>query len=779
MPLPRPERKSQGGDVLERIEEIQGIGLLHNVNGKKISLHKASLIYADNGRGKSTLASILRSASTGEGSSIAERRTIDGMLAPKVVFQFASGHKVTFASGAWAERRPEIFVFDVDFIEKNVHSGGAVNAGQRKNLLEFALGAAAVSARKLEAQTTSAASAATALVNQLTGQLAGYHQGLSLSEFKNLAAVTDADIQIEALQKRIVAANSITSILSKPVPSAAREPHIDLDALFAILAKSLGDIEVDAEKLVNSHVAHVSKAGTEAWLSAGQNFDNGTTCPYCDQDTAGIALVRAYRTHFNAAYAELKKQVAMLERGIEARLGADIVESFASSVATATAMASAWVAEVNAAPIAFDKAIAAARLTELREFLLQLAAQKQTNPTVSIADAADKAKAESMWREVVGGVSESNQQITAAKSVIEQFRNNLAKENTAQLQVQILKLQASKRRVEPIVIEVFSKLTGAKLEGIDADRKKKKAREDLETLMSTVIGKFEKSINALLTKFGAAFQIEKMNTNFRGGAPRSEYGLSLRGKSVPLDGGTPNFSTALSEGDKRTLGFAFFIATTLADPDLASSVIVIDDPMCSLDVNRRHYTKTVLKQLHDKAEQLILLAHDPYFIRDIRDELKSKDGQSKMSVLQLRYSDNDYSDLDFFDVDQECESPYYRHHRMLSEFCATGAHEIREVAKAIRPFLEGYLHRRFPGLLPKDQMFGGILTFIREVTASHPAVHAQPLTTELQEINSYAGQFHHDTNPGNADTVPVVATELKAYCHQALRIVHSGTVPSP
>lgn len=764
--------------MLERIEEIQGIGLLHNVNGKKFGLHKAALIYSDNGRGKSTLASILRSASTGEGSSIAERRTIDGTLAPKVVFQFGSGHKVTYANGGWAERRSEIFVFDVDFIEKNVHSGGAVSAGHRKNLLEFALGAAAVSARKLEVQTTAAASAATALVNQLTGQLAGYHQGLSLSEFEKLAAVNDTDTQIEALQKRIVAANSITSILSKPVPSPAQQPHVDLNALFAILAKSLDDIENDAEKLVNSHVAHVNKVGTEAWLSAGQNFDNGTTCPYCAQDTSGIALVRAYRTHFNAAYAELKKQVAVLERGIEARLGADIVESFASSVATATAIASAWVTEVKTAPIVFDKTIASARLTELREFLLQLAAQKQANPTASIANAADKGKAENLWREVVAGMSESNQQIVTAKSVVEQFRNNLAKENAAQLQGQILRLQVSKRRLEPIVIEMFAKLTSAKLEATDADKKKKKAREDLEVLMSTVIGKFEKSINALLKKFGATFQIEKMNTNFRGGAPRSEYGLSLRGKSVPLDGGTPKFSTALSEGDKRTLGFAFFIATTLADPDLANSVIVIDDPMCSLDVNRRHHTKTVLKQLHDKAEQLIVLAHDPYFIRDIRDELTSKDGQSKISILQLRYSDNDYSDLDLFNVDQECESPYYRHHRMMSEFCATGTHEIREVAKAIRPFLEGYLHRRFPGLLPKDQMFGGILTFIRDATAPHPAVHAQPLTIELQEINGYAGQFHHDTNPGNADTVPVVATELKGYCQQALHIVHSGTGPS-
>lgn len=773
----RPEclSNAKGNDVLERIEEIQGIGLLHNVNGKKFGLHKAALIYSDNGRGKSTLASLMRSASTGDGQLIADRRTIDGTLAPKVVCQFGSGHKVTFADGKWSEHRPEILVFDVDFIEKNVHSGGAVSAGHRKNLLEFALGTAAVSARKQEEQTTIAASASAMLVNQLADQLAGYHQGLSLSEFEKLVAVADADTQIEALQKRIVAANSITSILSKPVPAPAQEPHIDLSAIFAILAMSLEDIENDAEKLVSSHVENVGKAGTEAWLSAGQTFDDGTTCPYCGQDTSAITLVRAYRTHFNVAYAELKKQVAVLERGIAARLNENIVESFASSIATATAMASAWVTEVKTEPIVFDKTTAAARLTELREFLLKLAEQKQANPTASIANAADKDKAENLWREVVAGMSESNQQIATAKSIIEQFLNNVAKENAAQLQGQIQRLQASKRRTEPVVVELFTKLTSANLDATEADKRKKKARADLETLMSSIVGRFEKSINALLKKFGATFQIEKMDTNFRGGAPRSEYGLCLRGKSVRLDGGTPKFTTALSEGDKRTLGFAFFVATTLADPDLAGRIIVIDDPMCSLDLNRRHQTKTVLKQLHEKADQLIVLAHDPYFIRDMRNELTSKDGQSKISILQLRHSDKDYSDLDEFNVDQECESPYYRHHRMLSEFCASGTHEVREVAKAIRPFLEGYLHRRFPRLLPREQMFGGILTFIRDAVAPHPAVHAKSIALDLQEINTYAGQFHHDTNPG-ADTAPVIATELKTYCQQALHIVHSGTV---
>jgi len=82
--------------VLERIAEIQGIGLLHDANGKPHTCKKATLIYADNGRGKSTLATVLRSVSTGDTSLITARKTVDGTLPPRVLLYFGSGHKVSF-----------------------------------------------------------------------------------------------------------------------------------------------------------------------------------------------------------------------------------------------------------------------------------------------------------------------------------------------------------------------------------------------------------------------------------------------------------------------------------------------------------------------------------------------------------------------------------------------------------------------------------------------------------------------------------------------------------
>ena len=73
-------------------------------------------------------------------------------------------------------------------------------------------------------------------------------------------------------------------------------------------------------------------------------------------------------------------------------------------------------------------------------------------------------------------------------------------------------------------------------------------------------------------------------------------------------------------------------------------------------------------------------------------------------------------------------------------------------------------------------MFGKVVVLVRDADAASPLSHAQNLVAELNDINEYAGQFHHDTNPG-ADTAVVVAAELKSYVVRSLHLVHGG-VPS-
>jgi wobble nucleotide-excising tRNase len=759
--------------MLERISDIQGIGLLHQANGKLYTCHKATLIYADNGRGKSTLATTFRSASTGNAALIFACKTIDGTLPPKAVLQFGSGHKVNFANGGWSENRPELLVFDAEFIGRNVHSGGAVDTVHRKNLLEFALGEAAVSARAEVEAATLAAKVATDQVKTKTDQLSGHHLGISLTQFEKLSLEANIDTKVAELQRRITDAGNAAAIQVRAVPQVVSEPLFDIDTLFVGLALSLADIHADAENTVKQHTSKLGGTDAESWLNQGQHFGDGISCPFCTQDITGNDLVRAYQTHFNTAYSDLKLKISALQKTVASGTIDSVIEGIAKEVEVAVTQAIAWNESVSIQAIYLDIATVRIAWAEFRELTLGLISQKQGAPAEAIGSAEDKAKAFVLWNQILAPIQTVNAAIKTVGGLIDIYKTQLGSENVPLLQQQISTLQAIKRRHDPPVVALLTQLADARTDVTYADSKKKAARENLDNLMTLTLNKYQTSINTLLRNFGASFSIKGMAANFRGNAPRSEYGLSLRGRDVALDGDSPSFATALSEGDKRTLAFAFFVASSMADPKLAERIIVIDDPVCSLDLNRRHHTRTVLRNIHAKTAQLIVLAHDPYFLRDLRDALKKDDSAAPIAMFQLAAAPNNYTDFASLDIDRECESDYARHHRLLTTFSTGNGGDRTTVAKAVRPMLEGYLHRRFPGLVPKGLMFGGVIVHIRNTVAPSPLFHAANLVDELTEINDYVGQFHHDTNP-DADVTTISAPELKTFVDRALCVVHKG-----
>ena len=285
--------------------------------------------------------------------------------------------------------------------------------------------------------------------------------------------------------------------------------------------------------------------------------------------------------------------------------------------------------------------------------------------------------------------------------------------------------------------------------------------------MLNTLQHYQTSINQLLSDFGAEFFIEQLKPSYIGssGEPRTEYALSLRNKCIKLgnraDMATEQcFATALSDGDKRTLAFAFFLARLKADPNLSAKLVVLDDPVSSLDRNRRHQSIRLIARLATDCKQLIVLSHDPYFVRDLRDRLADlKPTSIAPGMLTIKRVQNGYSAIGRCDIDDICSSDYYRHHRMVADYVdGKSTANTRDVAKAIRPLLEGYYHRRFPGKIPRKLLLGQIIALALDPVTTGPLTNLRPLAKELGEINDYASQFHHDTNL--RDTAPVVDAEL-------------------
>ena len=133
--------------MISRLRLLRNIGSFDSVaDGANIPLAPLTLVYAENGRGKTTLAAVLRSLATGDPIPIAERRRLAALHPPHAVLDCDGGPPAaaTLQDNAWNRRLPNIVVFDDTFVDQNVYSGLVVGAEHRQRLHELILGAHAV-----------------------------------------------------------------------------------------------------------------------------------------------------------------------------------------------------------------------------------------------------------------------------------------------------------------------------------------------------------------------------------------------------------------------------------------------------------------------------------------------------------------------------------------------------------------------------------------------------------------------------------------------------------
>jgi hypothetical protein len=95
--------------MLARIQLIRNVGQFDSVNGgASIALPKLTVIYAENGRGKTTLSAILRSLGSGDPVPVTERKRLNASQAPHIVMQPATGPAINFQNDAWTQTIPNL-----------------------------------------------------------------------------------------------------------------------------------------------------------------------------------------------------------------------------------------------------------------------------------------------------------------------------------------------------------------------------------------------------------------------------------------------------------------------------------------------------------------------------------------------------------------------------------------------------------------------------------------------------------------------------------------------
>jgi len=126
--------------MLEKLVSIKNIGKLQNLHPiGDVSFRKLSLVYGENGRGKTTACSIFRSLQNGDSNALIERKTVEIDSSQECHIRI-DGDNIKFSDGCWNTTCSNLTVFDSEFVNQNVYSGDTINTDHKKNLYKIAIG---------------------------------------------------------------------------------------------------------------------------------------------------------------------------------------------------------------------------------------------------------------------------------------------------------------------------------------------------------------------------------------------------------------------------------------------------------------------------------------------------------------------------------------------------------------------------------------------------------------------------------------------------------------
>ncbi len=758
--------------MLKKILHIQNVGKFRSCKPKgDVEFRKLTLVYAENGRGKTTLCDILRSLGTGNGDLIRGRETLGLGTEPSIELRFDVTN-IRFQGGSWSSQYADLAIFDNAFVHENVHGGECVEHDQRRNLYSVIIGADGVALQRRVDEIDGQSRDSARRVRTATQALRGYlPDGIGVNEFAGLAAEDDVDEKIRAKESELRALERASDIATKP--SLLPLEIEGFPAPFeTILQKSISDVASDVEGRVRDHVANHTAGATEEWISDGVRYQRDQTCPFCGQNTSTVELVQAYGVHFGDAFRQLQEDVESLRKDIE-EFGGDAAKlARAQTLERNSGRSEFWRPFVESDEPSFDIDEIDEAISALTNAAIDLVQTKATSLAQPVASGDEFAHAFARFEEATNGVQTYNASVGNANRAIEEKRTATSAGDSTATRVNLRILQAAKRRYESEGDAACQEYLAASEEKARVEREKEEAKAALDAHGNAILPRFEQRINQLLQQFGAGFRIVRVERRFAGGRASSSYQLLINEVPVELgDSSTPvsnaSFRNTLSAGDRSTLAFAFFVAQLEFDSRLAEKVVVLDDPYNSQDSARRTCTQQRIRRLVAGAKQVIVLSHEASFLRQLYELMPTAD----VKTVQMARVGPDDTLVAEWDVVEATRSDYHKDFLVLQRFVNEGEGEPRSVAKTIRPMLEGYLRMVFPGSFADDEWLGDFIRKIRDAAEEDSLSGMKPALEELEDVNDFSKRYHHNTNPGAADAEPINETELRAFTDRALKLV--------
>jgi len=726
--------------VISKITKLHGIGTLHAplLNGA-LTLKSKTIIYGENGRGKSTLVAVLRSLASGDTTGLRQRKTIKGTHAQSAQFLLGT-QPHDLSNDKWSKIHPEITVFDSTFITENVYSGASVDPDQRKNLLSFAIGSQGVSLAKsvdeLAVKIAEKRVEETAAKDEIRGFIKGE---LTPEDFAKLAPEdAGAEANLEVARKNRDAVARASTILDLQTASPISFEGFNRARLSELLSETIESISADAAERIRAHIesAHV----TEGWLEQGSQFQTEGSCPYCAQNTVGVPLVQAYKLGFSDAYKAFKTRLKSEMGALVDVISPENWVSVGAVVQGNRTKLIPWREFLTVPDLPFDLRTYTRNIEDARTVVREVISRKLASPIDAVMLTEDEVASLDALEKIVVAVDDYNAAQVLFNAEVARLRDSVSGGNLQDAERNVRSIENRISRATGAAETSSRKLLDAIAARLQLEKDKDAARSGLDDHMKTVVGQYKDSINKHLEGCGTAFRIEGLKTVYTGAKPRFDYVIELFGAPVDLANKPSSaiiFDSALSLGDKGALAFAFFLAKLENDPRRAQYTVVFDDPLSSLDGCRRRYTRQQIAALSSEVAQVIVLTHEESTVADIASRMYEPD----CAIFELK-AQGDLSVFVVTNVKEITASDYARCFDAMTHYLH-GLGKPEDVVKKVRPFLELNLRYRFPEMFSSDQSLGKMIGQIRSCDTSNPLGKMNAHLRTLEELNEYATKHSH------------------------------------
>ncbi|GAA8700884.1 hypothetical protein HpBT345_11300 [Helicobacter pylori] len=381
----------------------------------------------------------------------------------------------------------------------------------------------------------------------------------------------------------------------------------------------------------------IKKLSNEDWVAQGREYlsKDGNACPFCQQETITEEFKKQLESYFDTSYQESTDTIKKMKEDYASRT-AEMLERLDEIVKT----------EQNNLQTKLNTEIFK-RIIETLRSKINGNRQKMHDKSKEMSRSFDLESTKNEIKEIRDLIDTANQQIANHNEMIKDIQNQkkICVEQTWKFLVNEFKSDIQKYNEKDCGLE--KGINNLNKEISENQEKIEKLENEIRELEKNMVSikPIVNEINALLKGYGF--------TNFSLACAEDEKFYRIQREDGQLVGET------LSEGEVTFITFLYYYHLTkgsLKENDISKNkVLVIDDPISSLDSNILFIVSVLVKELMKEAmkektniKQVIILTHNTYFYKEITLEYDLKRYQGKYSFWIIK-KDNNVSKIEKFE----------------------------------------------------------------------------------------------------------------------------------